>query len=340
MRGYVHWVALAADGTVWTCNTGFDGYAGLLPSTQQTGGWWTPNAEHELGWAPQPGSWPVPGESLRARTCSYPELEGQARPCQHGLIGRCCMPSLSMMVHPALLLTLLSTNRALMYSWVHARYRALTCLTGLLLTGRVEGLKAIAVAAGRCTTLAVDAAGQAWSWGCGFLGREGDPARPASIPRLGPGTPAGPVVELAAGEWTFAAVTTAGKVRLVPGMVEVHAWLYSIVCIMHCSGWSLCPPVILAQSNSVIALQVFVWGGTGEEQFGTVNEPRELKDQPSGLRPVAISGGQQHFLLIYSQVSDDETTACRCICTSQCGLNSKHACDLKRCLPKPQAACP
>jgi hypothetical protein len=37
--GYVFWLALTASGSVLACDTGFDGYAGLLPSTVKHGGW-------------------------------------------------------------------------------------------------------------------------------------------------------------------------------------------------------------------------------------------------------------------------------------------------------------
>ena len=37
--GYVFWVALTASGNVFACDTGFDGYAGLLPASQHHGGW-------------------------------------------------------------------------------------------------------------------------------------------------------------------------------------------------------------------------------------------------------------------------------------------------------------
>ena len=37
--GYQVWLALAADGRVFTCDTGMDGYAGLLPHTVSRGGW-------------------------------------------------------------------------------------------------------------------------------------------------------------------------------------------------------------------------------------------------------------------------------------------------------------
>eukprot|EP00887_Chlorella_sp_A99_P007481 scaffold2.g7481.t1 len=47
--GYVHWVGLAEDGGVWTCDTGFDGYAGTLDETQASGGWRVPNRDGELG---------------------------------------------------------------------------------------------------------------------------------------------------------------------------------------------------------------------------------------------------------------------------------------------------
>lgn len=60
--GYVHWVALGADGAVFTCATGSDGYAGLLQSTNATGGFRTPNLEGELGWpTPQTPDGVMPG---------------------------------------------------------------------------------------------------------------------------------------------------------------------------------------------------------------------------------------------------------------------------------------
>lgn len=37
--GYVFWLALTAGGLVYACDTGFDGYAGLLPASQHHGGW-------------------------------------------------------------------------------------------------------------------------------------------------------------------------------------------------------------------------------------------------------------------------------------------------------------
>jgi hypothetical protein len=37
--GYMLWVALTASGKVFACDTGFDGYAGLLPGTVRHGGW-------------------------------------------------------------------------------------------------------------------------------------------------------------------------------------------------------------------------------------------------------------------------------------------------------------
>ncbi|KAK9829104.1 hypothetical protein WJX72_003914 [[Myrmecia] bisecta] len=136
--GYVHWLALADNGDVWTCDTGFDGYAGLLPASQQTGGLRTPNAEGELG-------------------------------------------------------RNLSPN-------------------GGLMPGKVEGLQAAAAAAGRCSSLAVAADGQVWSWGCGSLGREGDASRPGPVTGLGPSSPGGRAIAVAAGEWSSAAITENGKV--------------------------------------------------------------------------------------------------------------------------------
>lgn len=37
--GYVFWLALTLSGRVYACDTGFDGYAGLLPATIAHGGW-------------------------------------------------------------------------------------------------------------------------------------------------------------------------------------------------------------------------------------------------------------------------------------------------------------
>ena len=37
--GYMFWLALTASGKVFACDTGFDGYAGLLPGTVKHGGW-------------------------------------------------------------------------------------------------------------------------------------------------------------------------------------------------------------------------------------------------------------------------------------------------------------
>lgn len=37
--GYMHWLALTASGQVYACDTGFDGYAGLLPASVYHGGW-------------------------------------------------------------------------------------------------------------------------------------------------------------------------------------------------------------------------------------------------------------------------------------------------------------
>jgi len=41
--GYQVWLALAADGRVFACDTGFDGYAGQLPASIARGGWHRPN---------------------------------------------------------------------------------------------------------------------------------------------------------------------------------------------------------------------------------------------------------------------------------------------------------
>lgn len=37
--GYSFWLALARDGRVFACDTGFDGYAGTLPTSLERGGW-------------------------------------------------------------------------------------------------------------------------------------------------------------------------------------------------------------------------------------------------------------------------------------------------------------
>jgi hypothetical protein len=37
--GYVLWTALTASGRVYVCETGFDGYAGMLPTSVEHGGW-------------------------------------------------------------------------------------------------------------------------------------------------------------------------------------------------------------------------------------------------------------------------------------------------------------
>ena len=37
--GYQVWVALASDGRVFTCDTGFDGYGGHLPESVERKGW-------------------------------------------------------------------------------------------------------------------------------------------------------------------------------------------------------------------------------------------------------------------------------------------------------------
>lgn len=42
--GYVFWLALTASGKVYACDTGFDGYAGLLPASEAHGGWQAVNS--------------------------------------------------------------------------------------------------------------------------------------------------------------------------------------------------------------------------------------------------------------------------------------------------------
>ena len=37
--GYTVWLALTRSGQVYTCATGFDGYAGTLPASRYHGGW-------------------------------------------------------------------------------------------------------------------------------------------------------------------------------------------------------------------------------------------------------------------------------------------------------------
>jgi alpha-tubulin suppressor-like RCC1 family protein len=78
--------------------------------------------------------------------------------------------------------------------------------------GAVKRLRAVAIAAGRCYTLAVLRNGDVASWGCGVLGRRGDKARPGRVEVLGAGRKAGRAAAVAAGEWAAVAITKDGKV--------------------------------------------------------------------------------------------------------------------------------
>ncbi len=62
--GYVHWVALASNGDVYTCNTGLDGYAGHLKTTIDNNGVRVFNSERELGRRVDPKN--VHGKSANA----------------------------------------------------------------------------------------------------------------------------------------------------------------------------------------------------------------------------------------------------------------------------------
>ena len=82
--------------------------------------------------------------------------------------------------------------------------------------GVVEGLKATAVAAGRCTSLAVGLDGEVYSWGCNRLGRaaSGDAqALPGQVQGFGRLGPLRRAVGLAAGEYSSVVVTETGEVR-------------------------------------------------------------------------------------------------------------------------------
>ena len=161
--GYVHWVALADDGAVWTCDTGFDGYGGGLPETQRSGGWRPPNLQGELG-RPLPGSGSGGGGD-----------GGGAARRNASELGQGLMP------------------------------------------GRVPGLAARAVAAGRCfTAAATKPDGRVLAWGCG-LGGGSQSDRPRPLAGVGAGSAHGPAARLAGGEWSAAAVTEGGRVLVWGG---------------------------------------------------------------------------------------------------------------------------
>ena len=46
--GYMLWLALTASGRVYACDTAFDGYAGLLPSSVEHGGWHPVNEVRDM----------------------------------------------------------------------------------------------------------------------------------------------------------------------------------------------------------------------------------------------------------------------------------------------------
>ena len=50
--GYMVWLALTGSGKVYACDTGFDGYAGLLPGTVQHRGWHKVNEVRQLSFVP------------------------------------------------------------------------------------------------------------------------------------------------------------------------------------------------------------------------------------------------------------------------------------------------
>ena len=91
-------------------------------------------------------------------------------------------------------------------------------------TGVVEGLKATAVAAGRCTSLAVGLEGEVFSWGCSRLGRPGSGEVPGQVQGFGRLQPHRRAVGLAAGEYSTAVVTEAGEVCLGTGWIGGGFW--------------------------------------------------------------------------------------------------------------------
>ena len=157
--GYVHWVGLADDGGVWTCDTGFDGYAGGLESTQDSGGWRVPNKDGELG------------RKLPNTT---------------------------------------TTTAATAAGGSAARGAGVQSAAGLL-PGRVPGLLATSVAAGRCFTMAVAQSGEIMQWGCS-LGHGNESDHPMPLAGVGRGRRYGPVARVAAGEWSAAALSEEGRV--------------------------------------------------------------------------------------------------------------------------------
>mmetsp|Transcript_11508 Transcript_11508/g.21828 ORF Transcript_11508/g.21828 Transcript_11508/m.21828 type:complete len:515 (+) Transcript_11508:67-1611(+) len=133
--GYIHIVILAEDGKVYSCHTGYDGYAGGLPQKDK------PGSQHELG-----------------RIIS-------------------------------------STEQAF--------------LPGLV-EGALSGLRAVAIATGRCHTLIATDEGKVFSFGCNILGRErGSQDDPGLVRGLLESEKA---VGVAAGEHFSLVVTASGKV--------------------------------------------------------------------------------------------------------------------------------
>ena len=82
----------------------------------------------------------------------------------------------------------------------------------LCCAGVVQGLKATAVAAGRCSSLAVGLEGEVFSWGCSRLGRAGSGQLPGQVQGFGRLEPRRRAVGLAAGEYSSVVVTEAGEV--------------------------------------------------------------------------------------------------------------------------------
>eukprot|EP00899_Mesostigma_viride_P013848 jgi/Mesvir1/22464/Mv18494-RA.1 len=199
--GYVHWAALTSDGLVYTCDTGFDGYAGFLPASvnrHRKG-----NAEGELGRA---------GDPFEPHPVELP-------------------------------------------------------------------LPAVAVATGRCFTLAALEDGGLFTWGCATLARPGSRTIPQRV--LGP-IANEVVTSVAGGEFTSAAVTLSGRAYV----------------------WGTTGKILQERRYALM-------GKTGAEAEIKGNGHEETPVPLVGLPPleegraVHVRAGYQHLLIVVAPTHDD-----------------------------------